>query len=178
MKPKITEKEWLEDFKDFVDFEEASVPEEVSKNILKKVHKDLNPSAWWIFSKLFGIHVVVGTLSLAICNQFGLSPFHTEFSLSEYFMKFGHSTCMFLCGVLFISLTVLLGRIVFSQDEFRVLSKNAALQIFGLSVFSLVAFTAFGAEIALSIGFLWLAGALLGGFTTIKIFAWNKRIVA
>ena len=178
MNPKITEKEWLEDFKDFISLEGAVAPEEASKNILKKVHTDLNPSAWWVFSKLFGIHIVVGTLSLAICNQFGLSPFHTEFSLSEYFMKFGHSACMFLCGVLFISLTVMLGRMIFTQDEFRVLSKNAALQIFSLSVFSLVAFTAFGAEIALSIGVLWLTGAMLGGFTTVKAIAWRAHLAA
>lgn len=93
-------------------------------------------------------------------------------------MKFGHSACMFLCGVLFISLTVMLGRMIFTQDEFRVLSKNAALQIFSLSVFSLVAFTAFGAEIALSIGVLWLTGAMLGGFTTVKAIAWRAHLAA
>ena len=98
----ITEKEWIEDFQEFVRSESVPVPESVSKAILSRISKDLNPSPWIIFIKLLGIHAVVGTLSLAICNQFGINPFSTEFSLSDYFMKFGHSTCMFLCGVLFV----------------------------------------------------------------------------
>lgn len=166
---KTSEKEWLEDFKEFVSTESAVVPKEVSNQILSKIHSDLNPSAWLVFSKLLGIHLVVGTLSLAICNQFGLNPFQTNFSLSDYFMKFGHSTCMVFCGVLFIGLTVILGHLVLRREELLVLSKNAPLQVFGLSVLSLAAFIGFGAEIVLSIAALWFLGAMVGGIFAAKI---------
>ncbi len=170
---KFTEKDWLEDFKDFVQADGTSVPKEVSDKILKRVHYDLNPSAWLVFAKLLGIHFVVGTLSLAICNQFGLNPFHTDFSLSEYFMKFGHSTCMALCGVIFIGLTIALGRLFLRREELLVLSRNAPLQVFGLSVLSMAAFIGFGAEIVLGIGILWFLGAMIGGVVAAKVIVWR-----
>jgi hypothetical protein len=160
---KITEKEWIEDFQEFVRSDGVPVPEGISKQILAQVHRDLNPSAWMVFVKLLGVHAVVGTLSLAICNQFGITPFQTGFSLSDYFMKFGHSTCMFLCGVLFVSLSVLLSRSVIQPEELRVLRNKAWFEVFGLSMISLGVFAAVGAEITLAIGLLWLAGAMLGG---------------
>lgn len=165
---KLNEKEWLEEFREFVQAEGAPVPRQVSENILNRVRSDLNPSAWMVFAKLLGVHGIVGTLSLAICSQFGLNPFHTNFSLSEYFMKFGHSTCMVLCGVLFIGLTVFLGRLLLRREELLVLSRNAPLQIFGLSVLSLAAFIGFGAEIVLGIGVLWFVGAMIGGLVATK----------
>jgi len=166
---KLREKVWLEEFREFVQSEGSAVPAEVSERILREVRAQLNPSAWTVFAKLLGIHGVVGTLSLVVCNQFGLNPFHTEFSLSEYFMKFGHSTCMVLCGVLFIGLTVTLGHLVLRREELLVLSKNAFLQVFGLSVFSLVAFIAFGAEIVFGIAALWLLGAMVGGILASRL---------
>jgi len=164
-----SEKEWLDEFKAFLQAEGAPVPREVSENILNHVRRDLNPSAWVVFAKLLGVHLVVGTLSLAICSQFGLNPFGTSFSLSEYFMTFGHSTCMFLCGVLFIGLTIVLGQLVLRREELLVLSKKAPLQVFGLSIFSLAALIGFGAEVVLGIGVLWFVGAMLGGLVTTKM---------
>ena len=111
MNPRITEKEWLEDFKDFVTAKEVAVPEDVSKRILNYIHRDLNPSSWLVFLKLLGIHSIVGTLSLAMCDQFGMNPFNTSFSLSQYFMRFGYSFCMVLCGGLFLGLTGIFSQI-------------------------------------------------------------------
>lgn len=163
MNPKISEKEWLEDFQDFVRTDGGPVPLETSKAILERIHKALSPSPWIIFFKLMSVHTIVGTLSLAICNQFGMNPFQTNFSLSEYMMKFGHSACMTFCGFVFISLTVALSRPLLRPEEFRVLKKNAPLQIFALSSLSLVTFFAFGAEIIFTVGLLWFFGAMLGG---------------
>lgn len=165
MNSKISEKEWLEDFQDFVRAEGSSVTYETSKVILERIHKELNPSPWIIFLKLLIAHGVVGTLSLAICDQFGMSPFQTNFSLSEYMMKFGYSACMTFCGFLFIGLTVALVRRFLRPEEYRVLRSNAPLQIFGLSTLSLVAFFAFGAEIVFTVGLLWFIGAMVGGIT-------------
>lgn len=164
---KISEQEWVNDFQEFVKGEGLPVPQKVTDSILAKVRKDLNPPAGIVFSKLLGIHVVVGTLSLAICNQFGLNPFKTNFSLSDYFMNFGHSTCMFLCGVLFLSLSVALSRTLLRPEEFLVVRKNALLQIFALSMISLGLFSAFGAELVLSFVLLWLVGSILGGMAVL-----------
>lgn len=168
--------EWIEDFQEFVQSEGTPVPENISKAIFDRVHRDLNPSAWLLFAKLLGVHSVVGTLSLAICNQFGINPFQTNFSLSDYFMKFGHSTCMLLCGVLFVGSSILLSRMLIRPEEIRVLRKNAWLEVFGLSMISLGVFAALGAEITLAVGILWFVGAMLGG-TTIAMIPKSMRSV-
>jgi hypothetical protein len=162
---KFTEKEWIEDFQEFVKSEGAVVPKDVTATILSRVHKDLNPSPWLVFSKLLGVHAIGGTFSLAICNQFGISPFQTGFSLSDYFMKFGNSTCMFLCGLIFLSLSLLLSRLLLRPEELVVLKRSAGLQVFGLSMISLGVFAILGAPLALSVALLWLAGAMLGGMS-------------
>jgi len=175
MNPRITEKEWLEDFKDFVGTKEAAVPKEVSDKILNRIHRELNPSAWIVFLKLLGIHSVVGTLSLAVCDQFGINPFNTSLSLSQYFMRFGHNTCMVLCGFLFLGLTGIFCQLVLRQEELSVLKKNVLIQVFFLSVLSLVSFIAFGSEIVIGTFALWLIGALLGGVASIRIVGFNLR---
>jgi hypothetical protein len=167
---KMTEKEWAEDFKEFVTTQSVPVSEELSSQILSRIHKAMHPSAWLIFAKLFGIHSIVGTLSLAVCNQFGINILNTHFSLSDYFMKFGHSVCMTLCGFIFIGLSVSFAFALLNREELVVFRKNSFIQIFSLSLFSLVAFLAFGAEVILSIGALWLTGALLGGFLPLLIY--------
>lgn len=166
---KLKEKEWLEDFKEFIQSEGTPVPQDATENILKHVHADLNPSSWVVFLKLLGIHLVVGTLSLSICNQFGLNPFQTNFSLSNYFMQFGHSTCMVLCGVIFIGLTIALSQLVMRREELLVLSRDVLLQVFGISVLSLAGLIGFGADVVLGIGALWFVGAMFGGVVTAKI---------
>ena len=169
MNPKITEKEWLEDFRDFVSHEGTPVPENMSRRILDYVHRELNPSPWLVFAKLFGVHTVVGTLSLAICDQFGMSPFNTGISLAEYFMKFGHSMCMTLCGFLFVGLSVAFAFVILRSEELSVLNRTAWLQVPSLSLLSLVIFTGIGAEVALGIGVLWFLGAMVGGFVPFAI---------
>jgi hypothetical protein len=166
---KITEKEWMEDFQQFLRSEADSVPESVSNSVFTEVRRDLNPSALIVFAKLLGIHTVVGTLSLAICNQFGVSPFSSGFSLSDYFMKFGHSACMFFCGTLFLSLSMVMFRLFVRPEEFRVLRRNVWLQVVGLGAISLGVFAMMGAEFTLAIGALWLTGAMLGGVGTVYI---------
>lgn len=170
---KNSENGWLEDFKEFVETENTSVPVEVSKSVLNRVRADLNPSAWTVFVKLVSVHLIVGTASLALCAQFGLNPFGTDFSLSDVFMQFGHSTCMILCGLLFITLTILFGSLVLRREERLVLSRNAWLQVFGLSTLSLAAFIGFGAEVLIGVGVFWLAGAMIGGITSVKLLAYR-----
>lgn len=176
MTQKISEKEWLKDFEDFVASDSSAVPQEVSGAILKRIQKALNPSPWIVFLKLFAVHLVGGTLSMGLCNQFGMRPFDLGFSMSDYFMKFGHSTCMFCCGVLFISVTVILSYLFWTREEFRVFSRNAPLQVFALSVFSLVSFLGFGADMTLHIGLVWLLGALVGGLLTSGVFSLKSRL--
>lgn len=163
MKNNINEKEWLKEFNEFVSCEDLHPPKAISEKILVKTKKLVNPSPWLVFLKLVGVHAVFGTLSLAICNQFGLNPFNTHLSLSEYFMTFGHSICMTLCGVIFVSFSLFAAWMILSRDEFFVIKKNYLIQVFSLSLLSLAIFIALGAHMSLGIAVLWILGAIAGG---------------
>lgn len=159
------EQQWLKEFREFVNAEDAEVPPSVCKSILQKVHMALNPPWYLIFVKILGVHLFTGTLSLAVCDHFEMNPFKTEFSLSEYFMKFGHSTCMVFCGVFFIGISIFASGYILRSEELRVLRRSAFIQSLGLGAISLFGFWLFGAEIAISIALLWLIGALIGGIS-------------
>lgn len=171
MDTKRTEKEWLEDFQDFLHSGSLPAPSNISQNILKRIKILLHPSAYVVFLKLFGIHAIVGTLSLAICDQFGLNPFNSGLSLSQFFMTFGHSVCMTLCGMVFISFSFIAARIFLTQEEFLVLRKNYFIQSFALSTTSLGILVAFGAETTLNIALLWILGAIIGGLFPVWILS-------
>jgi hypothetical protein len=163
MKKNLNEKEWLEEFNQFIATEQIAPPKSVSDSILMRTKKMMNPSPWIVFLKLLGIHSIFGTLSLAMCNQFGLNPFNTHLSLSDYFMTLGHSFCMLCCGLIFVSFSIIAAWIFLNRDEFSVIKKNYLIQIFSLSFLSLGTFVAVGADVTVGIAGLWLLGAVVGG---------------
>lgn len=168
-------KEWLKDYEEFISLDSSTVPTEVTKNLFSKINNLLNPSAWMIFTKIFGIHIVIGTLSLAVCHQFGLDPFHTKFSLADWFMQVGgHGFCMVACGILFLGLSLMTAGYFLSIEEIRVLRSTKLLQISALSLFSLGLLAAVGAQLALAIVGLWLIGTFTAGFVVTEA-VWQLR---
>ncbi len=165
-----SEKIWVEDFKEFIQTKGTPVPEKLTQNILSQIQENLKPKAIVIFLKLLGIHAVIGTLSLGICDQFGLNPFPTHFSLADYVSQIHHSLCMTFCGFLFIGLSSFMALVLFNKAEWLVFQKNSFLQIFCLSTISFASFLFFGVTITLNMSLLWFIGAFLGGLTPILIF--------
>lgn len=162
---KSENKEWINDFNEFVNFEETSVPQSLSDRVLTRMDSLLNPSAMSVFLKVLGIHFVVGFLSLSVCHQFDVNPFRTPASLADVFMKWGgHSVCMVFCGVLFLGLSLGASGFFLSIEEVRALRRTEFIQGLSLGVISLGAFAVVGAELALTFAGLWLLGALIGGF--------------
>ncbi len=156
--------EWLKDYQEFIT-DETSVPQEVTNGVFLKIRNLLSPSAWTVFFKLLGLHLVIGFLSLSFCHQFGLNPFNTERSLADWFMKVGgHHFCMFGCGTLFVSLSILAAGYFLTVEEVKALKRTEFLQNLSIGLISLGLFTAFGVEFVLSIAGLWLLGGLIGGF--------------
>ena len=158
-------KKWLKEYEEFRGPDSVIVPDALSKKVLNKMSRIMNPNAFKIFAKLFGIHLIMGTLSLSICHQFGLNPFRTESSFADWFMEVGgHSFCMVACGIVFLSLSLVTAGYFFSLEEVRVLRKTEFLQVGALSILSLGLFIAVGAELAITIAGLWFVGGLVGGF--------------
>jgi hypothetical protein len=81
-----------------------------------------------------------------------------------------------MCGILFVSLSVLFASLILRQEELKVLYRNSLLQIFSLALFSLVVFFLLGAEVTLSIGLFWLFGAMFGGLLSTLTFRKHKPL--
>lgn len=156
------EKQELREFESFINSQDVSVSMETHAQIIKTYKVSARKYKLSIFAKLLSIHTVVSFLSLAVCHQFDMNPFNSSVSLSDYFMQFGHSACMFFCGFLFIGSSILMARVLLNQNEFAMVRNSYPLQIFALCSLSLGVFMAFGAHMHLSIVLLWIVGAYIG----------------
>ena len=175
---KTNESKWFAEFEEFFQIEPVKVPDDLAKTITSRIQAKLRTSDWLVFAKVFAIQSVVGTFSLGICNQFGMSPFSFNISLVDYFMKFGHNACMVFCGFFFLGAGLLAARAFLTTSEVQVLLDNRKLQILGLASIFLGVFAILGAQLTLSLAALWLAGAILAGIVaTIRIIdSSSKRI--
>lgn len=169
--------EWLEDYQAFIDSDRTAIPPKVTETVFFKINDLLNPSAWLVFFKILGVHLVTGLLSLSFCHQFDLNPFKTQSSLTDWFTSVGgHHFCMLACGVLFVGLGILAAGLVLTVEEVKALKRTEFLQNFSLGIISLGLFAAFGAELILSIGIIWLLGGLIGGFIA-TLTVWKMKTV-
>ena len=179
MTDKRDENELMNEFKEFVK-SDAPVPRDLTEKILNFVRNDLTPTSMFVFAKILVIQLFVGTLSLLVCDQFGINPFNTRFSLTSYFIKAGHGICMTLCGFLFLGLTTSASWFILDKNEFLVLKRNTFLQIFFLSFLSLGFFLLLGANVIFTAAVFWLMGAVLGGivvvFLTSRFFGQSSKI--
>jgi hypothetical protein len=157
-------KNWLKEYEQFLNVDEARVPAPLKQSVLASIHSLLHPSAWLVFAKVLGIHLIVGFLSLSICHQFDMNPFGTDRSLADWFMSsWGHSACMIFCGVLFVSLSIITAGYFLTIEEFRVMRGTEFMLAFALGGVSLLIFHFAGAGLVLTFAGLWFLGALVGG---------------
>lgn len=149
---------WMQEFSDF------SMSADVPSNLLVNIKKVIFPNPWRVFFKVAGTHAVVGFFSLSFCNQFGLNPFNSQFTLTDLFMEFGgHNFCMLACGLLFASMTYLVSNAFLAIEELESIKRYEWLQLAILLVGSLAAFYYFGAALGGTVVLFWLLGAFLGG---------------
>ena len=166
----------MNEYSEFLNAKESPVPQELNQKVLGSIQALLNPNAWNVFAKLLGIHLVVGFFSLAVCHQFGMNPFGTTRSLSDWFMDmWGHSVCMIGCGVIFVGFSILAAGYFLSVEEVKALKRTEFLQTLALGVVSLIVFAAFGTELALTFAGLWLLGALIGGYLATEA-TWKLKV--
>ncbi|MGE4234095.1 MAG: hypothetical protein AB7F43_12275 [Bacteriovoracia bacterium] len=156
------DKLWLKDFKDFVSSAPVNPPKEISDRIFKTVHEDLHPPFWKVFSKLALIHLVVGSIVLLFCPQFGISLFG-GMGLMSLFMRFGEQACMAACGAVFTGASALTASLILRPQEIGIIRKTRSLQISGLAMLSMGVFICAGADVIASLALFWTAGAVLGG---------------
>lgn len=153
---------YLKEFSEFINTASEPVPEALSQAIVSTTRRQFLWQKAYVFAKLLGIHTIMSSLSLYVCHQFDMNPFGSRFSLSDYFMAFGHSTCMIFCGFLFLGGSFLVARAVLKENDFSIIRRSYPLQIFILCSLSLGAFMALGAHLTFGMAALWVTGAYLG----------------
>lgn len=169
--------DWLLEYEEFLNADKSEMPEDIQQRVLIKLKKLVDPSPLTVFFKVLGIHTVIGFLSLSICHQFGLNPFNTDRSISDWMMNVGgHHACMIGCGVLFVGLSLFLAGYFLSIEEVIALKRTKVLQTLALGVISMSLLIAVGAQVALSIGVLWFIGAMVGGLVAVETSLILKRV--
>jgi hypothetical protein len=169
----MNKNDWNTEFREFLREEEITPPKHLSDQILSTDMNELNPSPWFVFSKLALLHAFFGTLTLLFCPQFGISLFG-GMGLMGLFMEYGEKACMVGCGALFLGSSALAASLLLKPGEVAVLKKKEILQISTLGLLSLGVFICTGSEVVFEMLFFWLLGSVLGGIATFEL-GWRIR---
>lgn len=168
--------DWSHDFQEFAAQEANLPPQNLSQDILKKVSADLSPSALLVFFKTAAINFFVGCLTILYCPQFGIS-FTSSMGLMHYLMKYGDSVCMLGCGAFFTGVGLLVVSLVLRPEEIRVLKEHQVVNLAFIASLSLGALLCLGGSVALSMGFIWALGAIIGGAMSLELgWVYRKRM--
>jgi hypothetical protein len=161
-----------DDYNDFLNTTLVEPPSDLSNKVLGLIREKLDPRLLTLFSKLGLIQAIVGTLTLLICPQFGIS-FNDNDSLFLFFQNnFGHMGCMIACGVIFTSFSAIVSLIVLKRPEIKKIFK---FQFFVFPIISMLFLTIFACvvqEFYLSVSLLWFTGALTGYLLTFDLGCW------
>jgi hypothetical protein len=167
---------WTREFDSFLKGSEAEPPASISRALISKVTRELNPSSWLVFLKAFAVHLFIGTLTLSVCPQFEYSPFTGSMGLMHFFMVFGEYGCMVACGAFFMGSSALALGLVLRPEELRVLRRREIPQFALMALLSIGLFLVAGAGIVLGMTAAWLAGSVLGAFGMLELaYAWRFR---
>ena len=164
---------WEREFTDYLAVEPVDVPDPVSEQLLGRIHSELNPSALTVFTKAVFIQLVVGFVTLLFCPQFGVS-LTSSYGLMPYLMKYGESACMLGCGALFTSFSFFIASFALKPEEVRALKQHEVLHLISVAILFLFALIYFGGDVALTLGLVWMLGAVVGGALTLET-GWALR---
>jgi hypothetical protein len=143
----------------------AKPSEEVSRLILLKVHRDLNPSVLAVFLKIMSIHFGVTVFSLSVCPQFGFRLVGQGHGLMHWFMTFGELGCMVACGAFFTSLSLFFASIFLKARELQKLKATRWLQLMAIVLLRMLS-----PELSFNLSFAaWFFGAVIGGWVAMGL---------
>jgi hypothetical protein len=163
------------EFEEFNSADPMSPPQGISERIFARVHMDLNPSAWKVFSKLSVIHFVTALATLSVCPQFGFRLFGQGMGLMGYFMHLGEVGCTVACGTFFLGSSVLVAMMLLRPEEIRAIRSHRLLGLGALTLLSVGFFIMLQADFVLGFYLAWAVGSLLGGILTLEA-AWLIRL--
>lgn len=152
------------EFEAFLNAKDVRPPAHLTESILSFVHRELNPSMWLVMSKFAVIQTIIGSISLLICSQFGVG----SGGLVHVFAGLGENICMALCGALFLGFGGVTAGFILKSPEVKLIRQTGYLPVLLMGVMALGIFFGFGAEIVLSLAFVWLLGGFVAGMLAIE----------
>lgn len=155
------------EFIEFLSSKPITPPREISQSIVEKISGDLNPTSISVFAKVGLIHLIVGSITLIFCPQFGLG-FLSGMGMMHLFMTLGSLGCSLLCGSFFLGFSTLTVALILRPEEIRVVRKNNFIQISLLSIFSFLFFMIFGEIVVSGHSMAWLLGGILMGVFSLE----------
>ncbi len=158
--------QWMKEFSDFLNADEASPPQHLTARVQEVVCNSLNPSPFLVFAKLATIAVVASSLTLLFCPQFGLGT-NSE-GLMPYLMKISPLACQFGCGVLFVGVGVFVSTFILRPEELRILRETKFLQVSALTASMLGMFICIGSAEFFALEWTWLLGGIVGGLVSVS----------
>lgn len=152
--------------KDFETFVNNPANLKGSDAVLEKIHYKIKqdlPALPWVIAKIGLAHFIGSLVTLMSCSQFGFQLFFHGGGLMHLFMKISPSLCFVFCGALYLSLSILVARIILNYDEWLIVLRSKVLSISSLALITLGTLAALTHEVNLESGVLWFFGAALGG---------------
>ena len=169
--------ELSQDFKDFCDFDKSKSQEpsrSSRETLFATITQDLNPSPYYVFSKLLVIHSFVAVVTLSICPQFGFRVWGDGMGLMRVFMNLGTYGCLIACGAFFTSMSLVAASFILKGEDLRTIRNNRWLTLGSMVSMSLGFFVMLDAEILFGLTTAWLVGAFAGSLLTLEV-TWRLR---
>lgn len=164
-----TPEKWNRDFEDFLSINPMQPPQHLSRLVLSHVRSLLAPCFYQVFTKLFLIHLLAGTMTLLFCPQFDVELLDDPV-LIPILMRFNDHVRRIICGLTFLAGTATLSCVFLNSKEMRLLRKTSYLQFPGLCFASVSIFAMAGHTILFDHNFLiWLFGAVSGAILILEM---------
>lgn len=168
-------KNFFGEFIEFTEGGEISPDASINNSIKKQIKKELIYFKLNTILLMTLIHIVTGAFTIAICPQFHIHLIKNFMGLLTLFMKFGPNVCSFLCGFLFLSLSLMVASVVLGTSSKLYLYRIRYYKIFSLILASLFVFKLLGnIHINLSL-FIWISGACVGSYLSFLRFKGRKK---
>lgn len=165
------------EFREFMEATPIPPPRNVQEKIFALVHQDLNPSAWFVFSKMALIHLLSGLITLSLCPQFGFRIFGEGLGIMKVFLPLGAYGCIALCGAFFVGISLFASGIILQPEELKALRNHRWLQISALTFLSLGALLMTDTEILFGFASAWVVGSILGGAAMLEFSLFVRRAI-
>jgi hypothetical protein len=163
------------DFKDFLKHNESSPSDDLSRNVLNSVRRDMIPNKGVVYTKLVLVQAFIGVITMLFCPQFSMSLTSNDELYHFFHRTFGHYGCMMVCGSIFIGSGALFSSTIMTWSEIRLVRSSKVLSYLVLSGVFATAFLFIGAEVYLDMAIAWIIGATLSGSIFFQVSSILKR---